>query len=57
MEKNKRYKSEVITTDEAEHLARLIVKLSKIPDLHSAYTDLCSAKWNIGKRIESNENT
>lgn len=27
-----------------------ILKTAKIPDLHSAYTDLCSAQWKINKR-------
>ena len=33
-----------------------ILRTAKIPDLQSAYTDLCSAQWKIEKRLK-NENT
>jgi len=34
----------------ALNLAPQIIKCSKIPELQSAYIDLCSAQWKIEKR-------
>jgi len=42
-----------IWNDRSLNVEPQILKLAKIPELQSAYTDLCSAQWKINKRTNN----